>query len=927
MIDRLMAMPTKQSILEEARDNATQIMNSATHGYVVTTADEQLIMDTRDVNTAIRLWRWNINGLAYSEKGYKGPYKTAITMDGTIMGEMIAAGSIVADKIDIGYRTSVETLVTDKSTAAERAANNYTDSTLRTSYWTKTEVQSSITNTANEIRLAITKVEEANLFDYVLNGNFTEGADGFTAWYKPTNPAPISVVDNATLGRCVSIAKTTSSNYIRQTLMGVQAGEFIIRYKAATTSAYTGTARVQSTLNTSAVVDSVTLKANAWTTFERKVTLTTGGNINLYLYCYTNNTTVFIKDIEILGNLSRYTKSQFLVTDENITAEVTRATNAEALLASSIKVSADSIVQTVREAMAFNSHDYVLNGSFSAATPLSEWLLSDTTGIIYATTYASKKCVAFTNGTSYYIRRTFAGVKLGRYRVSLKVATTAAHMATSRVRVNFNNVNFYSDAGEIKDGYTTLEYEFEVTSAGTKYLYIYNYRSGAPLYVTDIKLLSAYEIYSQAQFTVLSDEIKAEVTRATSKENSLQSSITLAENSIKAEVTRATTKENSLQSSITLTENSIKAEVTRATTRENTLSSSITANASNITLKVSKGDVSSQISVESGNVNLKSNRLIISSTNFSLSGSGNVTSKGSFTAESGSYRSVLASGYINFYYGSTLTGRLSAQARAVGTGSSVGNVVDLETNQRGTILSIGSTYYYALNNGLNPGGNSQRHYFSGTQFFGGQSYIDQIRWRSNTSTYIGYGTLNGQGGMYSYASIYAQGMLASAGTKYRIVDTENFGKIGMNAMESTGANFLDIGSASIGEDMCAYIFLDPVFAEVIDRNYEYQVFITQTSEEVTHWVEKYPDYFVVHGEEKATFDWQVVARQRDYQNHYMESVDIEIEEKIEYDDSVFYEDDIGAWASEEYMKEFEDNLDELAFAYLEEYEREVEGDD
>lgn len=950
LIDRLIAMPTKQSILEEARDNATQIMNSATHGYVVTTADEQLIMDTRDVNTAIRLWRWNINGLAYSERGYGGPYKVAITMDGTIMGEMIAAGSIVADKIDIGYRTSVETLVTDKSTAAERAANNYTDTTLRTSYWTKTEVQSSITNTANEIRLAITKVEEANLFDYVLNGNFTEGADGFTAWYKPTNPAPISVVDNTTLGRCVSVAKTTSSNYIRQTLMGLQAGEYIIRYKAATTSAYTGSARVQCTFNNSAQVSPISLKANEWTTFERKVTLSAGGNIYIYLYCYTNNTTVFIKDIEVLGNLARYTKSQFLVTDENIKAEVTRATNAETLLASSIKVSADSIVQSVREALAFNAYDYVINGNFSAATPLSNWTLSDTTGIITATTYQSKKCVLITTGTSYYIRQTFTGVKLGRYRVSLKVATTADYVATARVRVNFNSTNFYSVAGEIKEDYTTFEYEFEVTSAGTKYVYIYNYRSGAPIYVTDIKLLSAYEIYSQAQLTVLSDEIRAEVTRATTKENALQSSITLAENSIRAEVTRATnrenalqssitlaensiraevtratSRENALQSSITLTENSIKAEVTRATTRENTLSSSITANANNITLKVSRGNVSSEITAESGSVSIRSNRMTIASTNFSVTGSGTVTSKGSFTTETGSYRSVLTSGYINFYYGNTLTGRLSAQARAIG--SNTGNVMDLEGNQRGTIFSIGSTYYYALNNGLNPSGNTQRHYFSGTQFFGGLSYMDQVRWRSNTSTYIGYGTLNGQGGMYSYASIYAQGMLASAGTKYRIVDTDNFGKIGMNAMESTGANFADIGSASIGEDGSAYIFLDPVFAEVIDRNYEYQVFITQTSEQVTHYVEKYPDYFIVHGEEKATFDWQVIARQRDYQNHYMESVDIGIEETIEYDDSIFYEDDLGALASEEYMKEFVDNLDEEAFLYLEEYEREVESYD
>jgi len=286
LINRLIAIPTKQSILDEARLNAQQIMNSATHGYVVTTADEQLIMDTNDVNTAIRLWRWNINGLAYSERGYTGPYKLAITMDGTIMGDMIAAGTIAADKISIGYRQSVETLITDKATVAERDANKYTDTILKNSYWTKAEVQSSITNTANEIMLSVTKIEEANLHDYVVNGDFSVGDDGMLSWYKTTTTT-ISVVEDATLGKCVCIPKVTSSSYIRQQLIGLQAGEYIVRYKAATTSDYASTARVQCTFNNSTQTTALgEFKAGEWKTFERRVTIAAGGNIYLYLYCY-----------------------------------------------------------------------------------------------------------------------------------------------------------------------------------------------------------------------------------------------------------------------------------------------------------------------------------------------------------------------------------------------------------------------------------------------------------------------------------------------------------------------------------------------------------------------------------------------------------------------------------------------------------------
>ena len=54
------------------------------NGHVVTTADEQLIMDTADKKTARKLWRWNLNGLGYSKTGYNGTYDTAITMDGPV---------------------------------------------------------------------------------------------------------------------------------------------------------------------------------------------------------------------------------------------------------------------------------------------------------------------------------------------------------------------------------------------------------------------------------------------------------------------------------------------------------------------------------------------------------------------------------------------------------------------------------------------------------------------------------------------------------------------------------------------------------------------------------------------------------------------------------------------------------------------------
>ena len=71
------------NILETAKQNATDLITKATNGYVVlrpsTNPTELLIMDTPDVKTATKIWRWNLNGLGYSKNGINGQYGLAIT--------------------------------------------------------------------------------------------------------------------------------------------------------------------------------------------------------------------------------------------------------------------------------------------------------------------------------------------------------------------------------------------------------------------------------------------------------------------------------------------------------------------------------------------------------------------------------------------------------------------------------------------------------------------------------------------------------------------------------------------------------------------------------------------------------------------------------------------------------------------------------
>ena len=102
---------TVRSDMQEAIENATDLITGAKGGNVKVTITngkptEILIMDTDDVNTCKRVWRWNIAGFAYSNNGINGPYTTAITMDGRIVADFITAGTMSANIIRGGVLQS-----------------------------------------------------------------------------------------------------------------------------------------------------------------------------------------------------------------------------------------------------------------------------------------------------------------------------------------------------------------------------------------------------------------------------------------------------------------------------------------------------------------------------------------------------------------------------------------------------------------------------------------------------------------------------------------------------------------------------------------------------------------------------------------------------------------------------------------------------
>ena len=240
------------------------------------------------------------------------------------------------------YQTAVEA-------ATDAIANAYAVEKAEQMGETVTqEMTSLIETTAEEIRLLCKTIEEYNMHNYVVGGDF---ADGFTEEWYTNNSTNNYVVTDATLGKCVRILKSSStSSYIRCKLGVLPAGTYRVRYKAATAPGYESTARVQCTMVSISTTPAGLLKSTEFTTVEREVTITASTSVKyLYFYATVQGAPVYIKDVEVLGQMRIYTEAQLKVNADAIEAEVTRAKGIEEELRASIKVNADNITSKVEK--------------------------------------------------------------------------------------------------------------------------------------------------------------------------------------------------------------------------------------------------------------------------------------------------------------------------------------------------------------------------------------------------------------------------------------------------------------------------------------------------------------------------------------------------------------------------------------------------
>lgn len=145
------------------------------------------------------------------------------------------------------------------------------------------------------------------------------------------------------------------------------------------------------------------------------------------------------------------------------------------------------------------------------------------------------------------------------------------------------------------------------------------------------------------------------------------------------------------------------------------------------------------------------------------------------------------------------------------------------------------------------------------------------------------------------------GMFFCSGTKSRLTDTEDYDKRLLYCYEMPSPMFGDIGEATLDETGKCLIYLDDIFAETIDTECKYQVFLQKYGKGDCYILNRNSAYFEVEGTPNLKFGWEVKAIQKEYDTLRLERFNVEeykenrdntvnniISETTEYMDNLLY---------------------------------------
>ena len=283
-----------------------------------------------------------------------------------------------------------------------------TDEKLK-KYVTQVSMNTAIDQSAESVKTYAKKAVNELKHNYVENGTFESGnLDG----WKLSNSENIKAINDEYLGNVASITRGTSNIYIYQSWK-LKAGTYTVRFKAGANLRSISKARVRISLGgTSYYTKAGELDDEVFKQYETEITISSEGTKYLYVYNYVDNTTVYIKDVEVLGKYEDHAEAQFTVANDAIEAEVKRAEGIEDELRSAIQVNANKITSKVEKGDMGSYITQYYNNVLIAFNKSSKYVQISAGQIaIYngEVTAKGKRAVFDQNGNSFYRDNYFVG--------------------------------------------------------------------------------------------------------------------------------------------------------------------------------------------------------------------------------------------------------------------------------------------------------------------------------------------------------------------------------------------------------------------------------------------------------------------------------------------------------------------------------------
>lgn len=822
-----------KSILQEAVDKATKLITGNLGGYVVLhssagsdTPDELLVMDEPDINTATKVWRWNLSGWGYSSTGYAGPYRLAATMDGAINADFVTTGTLNAEIIKAGVLKSQkgDAFYLDLVSGELRINAKSIEINSETIYDGKT-VDTKISESAKQIKSEITQSDKITG-----GGNLILGSESFkSAELKGNAVSGSSVTYNDT--GSATITNASSNRYFRWTTVEAYVTKGVMLCLSVMYKPVSGTDELCMEIAYTPAGSS----SRTWTvikpTAQLEIEQTDGWVLRYGLWTPPSNATLNAVDIgsgSTHAGMGNYTNKFELLHPMLQYGNAPTAWNASSgdyltqeNAKSLISQSADEIKTEVTK-----SANQRITGGNNIITGTDDW---NNATLDAGGNDLSKKGTYTISGESVHVTN--------------KAQNTRFHFGADKSLMIAKGMTYCASVlYKLNSGTDSLFLQFETkSSSGTKSYYGSAFKQAQQ----DIALDNGWKL-RWAAFTATADGYADGLFVSTANDNAtVTNDLTIMHPMV--QMGNAPTAWTASTGDY-LTANETKTEIKQTF--------------DTIKLTASSSGTSSTIKLTAGGTE-------ITSAQINLSGVVTFSDLSTWNQE----KTVINGGNIttgqihNLKY-STVYDLDNAYIR-MGT----------EAGERVYIDNRHIAWYATINTG-SIGLTGVLYSEAGSSYIGACSKFAKYGWVDglDPSTYVGmqvtYNRSDDSDTDFNTTRVGVSGTLnchnlSAWGSKSRVVST-SFGPIKMAAFETPVPTFADWGRGECGPDGWCLVVPDPRYAETITQHGQLTWLLTDCDGTGHLWAEDCGQYAIVHGAPGQKFSWMAMAAQRGYEGEYAE---------------------------------------------------------